>query len=169
MDGRIDAVSTTGFLDFTTRFRKYAVSSIVSVPCVMTTPATSGMRQQLVDPRRELDPHLVVHVLRADVRDLLAAQIGELLRLRHGREELLDADLAARVAGLHVARGGAGDGAAGGEHHDVRQLGDRPCVRDSHSEQSQDECGYVSPRHNNLLLCQQHIDRSLRHCVARRR
>jgi hypothetical protein len=36
-------VSTTGFRDLTTRFRKYAVSSIVSVPCVMTTPATSGI------------------------------------------------------------------------------------------------------------------------------
>src|SRR4026209_2837735 len=42
VDGRIDAVNTTGFLDLITRFRKYAVSSIVSVPCVMTTPATSG-------------------------------------------------------------------------------------------------------------------------------
>jgi hypothetical protein len=30
-------------LDLTTRFRKYAVSSIVSVPCVITTPATSGI------------------------------------------------------------------------------------------------------------------------------
>ncbi len=37
------AVSTTGFFDLTTRFRKYAVSSIVSVPWVMTTPATSGI------------------------------------------------------------------------------------------------------------------------------
>ena len=45
--------------------------------------------------RGELEPDLVVHVLRADVRDLLAAQRGELLRLRHGGEQLLDADLAA--------------------------------------------------------------------------
>jgi len=37
------AVSTTGFFDLTTRFRKYAVSSMVSVPWVMTTPATSGI------------------------------------------------------------------------------------------------------------------------------
>ena len=121
MDGRIAAVSTTGFRDLTTRFRKYAVSSIVSVPWVMTMPATSGIAEQLVDPRRELDPDLVVHVLRADVGDLLAAHVGELLRLRHGGEELLDADLAARVAGLDVARGGAGDGAAGREHDDGRQ------------------------------------------------
>ena len=48
--------------------------------------------------------------------------VGELLRLRHGGEQLLDADLARRVAGLHVARGGAGDGAAGREHDDVREL-----------------------------------------------
>jgi hypothetical protein len=42
VDGRIDAVITTGFFDLITRFRKYAVSSMVSVPWVMATPATSG-------------------------------------------------------------------------------------------------------------------------------
>ena len=80
-----------------------------------------GHRDQLVDAAGELEPHLVVHVLRADVRDLLAAQVGELLRLRDGRQQLLHAHLAGRVAGLDVARRGAGDGAAGGEHDDGRQ------------------------------------------------
>ena len=42
VDGRIDPVSTTGLSLFTTRLRKYAVSSIVSVPCVIATPSTSG-------------------------------------------------------------------------------------------------------------------------------
>src|SRR5262245_22572879 len=41
--GRIAAVRTTGFADLTTSVRKYAVSSIVSVPWVMTTPETSGI------------------------------------------------------------------------------------------------------------------------------
>ena len=39
----MDAVRTTGFLDLTTRFRKYPVSSMVSVPWVITIPSTSGM------------------------------------------------------------------------------------------------------------------------------
>ena len=48
--------------------------------------------------------------------------VASFFGLGHGGEELVDADLAGRVAGLHVAGGGAGDGAAGGEHDDVRQL-----------------------------------------------
>jgi hypothetical protein len=40
--GRIDPTSTTGLSPFVTRFRKYPVSSIVSVPWVMTIPSTSG-------------------------------------------------------------------------------------------------------------------------------
>src|SRR4051812_3630849 len=43
VDGRIDPVSTTGFSLLTTRLRKYAVSSIVSVPCVTAMPSTSGL------------------------------------------------------------------------------------------------------------------------------
>ena len=43
--GRIAPVSTTGFSLFTTRLRKNAVSSIVSVPCVITTPETSSRRR----------------------------------------------------------------------------------------------------------------------------
>ena len=38
--------STTGFLHLTVRFRKYAVSSIVSVPCVITKP--SYLRQSVL-------------------------------------------------------------------------------------------------------------------------
>src|SRR5204862_6065741 len=35
-------ISTTGLSLLSVRFRKYAVSSIVSVPCVITMPSTSG-------------------------------------------------------------------------------------------------------------------------------
>src|SRR5436190_2983680 len=42
VEGRIEPVSTTGLSLFTTRSRKYEVSSIVSVPCVTATPAMSG-------------------------------------------------------------------------------------------------------------------------------
>ena len=41
VDGRIEPVRTTGLSLLTTRLRKYAVSSIVSVPCVMAMPSTS--------------------------------------------------------------------------------------------------------------------------------
>ena len=40
--GRIEATSTMGLSVLTTRLRKNAVSSTVSVPCVMTTPFTDG-------------------------------------------------------------------------------------------------------------------------------
>ena len=43
VDGLMDPVSTTGLLLFTVRERKNAVSSIVSVPCVITTPSTPDM------------------------------------------------------------------------------------------------------------------------------
>ena len=44
--GRIAHVSTTGFEGAKHRCRKNAVSSSVSVPCVMTMPATSGSASQ---------------------------------------------------------------------------------------------------------------------------
>ena len=40
--GRIAPVITIGLRGASTRCRNHAVSSIVSVPCVTTTPATSG-------------------------------------------------------------------------------------------------------------------------------
>ncbi len=41
--GRIEPVRTIGLAVLATRFRKYAVSSMVSVPCVMTMPSTSAI------------------------------------------------------------------------------------------------------------------------------
>ena len=41
VEGRIEPTSTTGFALLTIRLRKKAVSSMVSVPCVITMPSTS--------------------------------------------------------------------------------------------------------------------------------
>src|SRR3546814_298830 len=45
--GRTAPVSTTGLLLLIVRFRKYAVSSSVSVPCVITTPSIFGSASSL--------------------------------------------------------------------------------------------------------------------------
>jgi hypothetical protein len=66
----------------------------------------------LIYARAELDPDFVIHVLRADVRDLFATQVGELPGLRHSGEQLLDADLPAGIPGLNVAARRAGNRAA---------------------------------------------------------
>ena len=84
-------------------------------------PATSGMAASSLTRLGQLQPDLVVHVLRADVRDLLAAKHRELLGLRDGGEQLLDANLPGGVPSLHVAGRGAGNRAAGGEDDDCRQ------------------------------------------------
>ncbi|MNT74425.1 hypothetical protein D3C71_1599340 [compost metagenome] len=42
VEGRIEPTSTIGLSVCTTKFRKKAVSSMVSVPWVMTTPFTDG-------------------------------------------------------------------------------------------------------------------------------
>ena len=55
-----------------TRSRKYAVSSSVSVPWVMTTPHTSRPRQVARDRLGEPAPDREVHVLAVDLRHLLA-------------------------------------------------------------------------------------------------
>ena len=53
MAGRIAPVSTTGLAGASTRCRKYAVSSSVSVPCVTTMPATSARASWCGDALRE--------------------------------------------------------------------------------------------------------------------
>ena len=42
-DGLIEPTSTTGFRVFSVKFKKYAVSSMVFVPCVMTTPSALSL------------------------------------------------------------------------------------------------------------------------------
>ena len=70
--GRIAPVSTTGLAGARTRCRKYAVSSSVSVPCVTTTPATSGRARWCATARASRRQVGEVHVLAVELRDLLA-------------------------------------------------------------------------------------------------
>ena len=53
-----------------------------------------GHGDERVDAIGQLEPHLVVHVLRPDVGNLLAAHVGELLGLGNGSDQLIDANLA---------------------------------------------------------------------------
>ena len=76
-------------------------------------------------PMGQLQPDRVVHVLRTDVRNLLASQRRELPGLGHGGEKLLHSDLPRLVGRLHVAPRRAGDSAARRQHDDRRQL----CLR----------------------------------------
>ena len=118
VDGRIEPVRTTGLSVLTTRLRKYAVSSIVSVPCVIAMPSTSDSAASSVHLGRELHPQLVVHVLAAHRRHLDAADVGKLLHLRHGGDEHVDGDRAGLVAGGGRRFSRAGDGAASGDDDD---------------------------------------------------
>jgi hypothetical protein len=52
-------VTTTGRGSATVRSRKYAVSSIVSVPCVTTTPASSGCARSVSAIPRASASHIV--------------------------------------------------------------------------------------------------------------
>ena len=92
---------------------------MVSVPCVMTTPATSGMAEHLVGAARELAPHLVVHVLAADAGDLFARAAAPASRAWGTAASSARPDLAGRVARPARRWPHAGDRAARGEHHDV--------------------------------------------------
>ncbi|MHC2253889.1 hypothetical protein ACVILK_003581 [Bradyrhizobium embrapense] len=75
------------------------------------------------DALDEVEPDLVVHVLRADRRDLLSRDLGESVDARDGRDQVGRADLA-RVIGIAGARIGlARDGAAGAEHEHAGQRG----------------------------------------------
>ena len=80
------------------------------------------VRQQDVDACGELQPDGVGHVLTADVGDLLADDMGVLPDLGYGADQCVDREFAGAVGcALVVARRG-GDGAAGGENVDARQV-----------------------------------------------
>ena len=83
---------------------------------------------------RELEPDLVVHVLAADVRDLLARDRRELVEVRHRLDQRVDVVGARLVAVVGGARLRARDRAARGEHADAwqrrrRRLSAAPCPR----------------------------------------
>ena len=121
--GRIDPTRTTGLSVFTVRWRKYAVSSSVLVPCVTTKPATAGiLGDDLVDPFRQRQPMGDGDVGAVDVGDLLDPDVGQLRDLRHRLHQLLAEDRSGLVVREVGGRGaGSGDRAAGGENPDRRQ------------------------------------------------
>ena len=101
------------------------VSSIVSVPWVMTMPSTSSAFSTSLHTGGELEPDLVIHRLAADVGDLLAGQFGDVLELRHRLDEVVHGERAGLVTGIGLRGLRAGDRATGGEDFD---LGQSPAV-----------------------------------------
>jgi hypothetical protein len=99
VDGRIEPVRTTGLSLLVTRWRKYDVSS--RCRAVRDGDAIDvGRREQLVHALGELQPDLVFHVLAADAGDLLARDVGDVLQLRDGGDQGVDAHRARLVAGI---------------------------------------------------------------------
>ena len=92
----------------------------MSVPCVITKPSTSVRLRQLVDAFGELQQDVEAHILRADVRDLLAFDVGQVGDAGNGRDHRVDVHRARRVARLRAGGRGAGDRAARRQNHDVR-------------------------------------------------
>ena len=72
--GRIEPVKTTGLSVLTARFKKYAVSSIVSVPCVTTNPTTPSsfassliVLASLIHILSVISSELILHICRASI------------------------------------------------------------------------------------------------------
>ena len=53
--------------------------------------------EELVDALGELQPHLVVHILRTDVHQLFATDVGQVEHLRHGIDQGLYTHLACTI------------------------------------------------------------------------
>ena len=77
--------------------------------------------QQLVDPLGQLEPHLVVHVLGADLDHLLPLHLGHVLHLGHGGDQGLDGHLACLIVGLGGGLPRTGYGATGRQNMNLRQ------------------------------------------------
>ena len=56
------------------------------------------VREDCVDAGGQLEPHLVVHRLAADVGHLLAAQVGQITQVRDGLDEVVHREAAGFVA-----------------------------------------------------------------------
>ncbi len=123
VDGRIEPTMTTGLSVFTVRFRKNADSSRVSVPWVITKPSTSRSFASSLMRLATVSRICEAHVLRADVRDLLALDGGEVRNAGHGGEHRVDGHGAGLVTGLRARGSGAGNRASSGQDHHVRLLG----------------------------------------------
>ncbi len=77
--------------------------------------------QQLVDPLGQLQPHLVVHVLGANLDYLLPLHVGHVLHFGDGGDQGLDGYLASLIVGLGGRLAGAGDSAAGSQNMHIGQ------------------------------------------------
>ena len=69
--------------------------------------------EQLVDALGELEPNLIIHVLRTDVDELLAADVGQIKHLRNGVDQCLNANLSGAVGRRSSRLAHTCDGAAG--------------------------------------------------------
>jgi hypothetical protein len=78
--------------------------------------------EELVDSFGESEPHLVVHVLRADIDHLLAGDVGNILHLGHSVDERLDGYLTGGVARCGGRLACSGYCSTGSEDVNVRFL-----------------------------------------------
>ena len=76
--------------------------------------------EQFIDALGEFEPHIVVHVLRPDVDELLAADIRHVEHLRHGLYQSLHAYLSGAVGRVGSGSTYTGNGSAGGNDSDLR-------------------------------------------------
>ena len=104
------------------------------------------LRQQLIHALGALEPHFVVHVLAADIHDLLATDVGQVAQPGHGLDQILDSKGAGLVASILARHLGAGDRAAGGEDHHLRLRGRRGSRKASRSAQPRAGSSLLSSR-----------------------
>ena len=76
-----------------------------------------------VDGLGKLEPHVVGHVLRTDLNNLLGSNHSDVSKLRNSGNQMVDANLTGRVGGTRCRIAGTGNRAARGEHFDLRQRG----------------------------------------------
>ncbi len=76
--------------------------------------------EQLVDALGELEPNLIVHVLRTDVDELLTTDVGQIKHLGNGVDQCLNANLSCAVGRRSSRLAHTCDGAAGSNDTDFR-------------------------------------------------
>jgi len=110
---------------------------------------------QFGDAATQLQQVFVIDAFGGNLHDLLAAHIGDLAQLGNTGDQLLDADFGCLVGGAVSGAGAsAGNGAAGGEDHHVREFGfgfDFFCLSGNGEQQQEGECA-----RNKGLQCRFH-------------
>ena len=92
----------------------------------MSDHNTGNLRvgQQFVAAFGKLEQHIIGHVVGADLNDLFAGDIGEILNSGNSVNQRLDSQIAGFVTGhLGARRGGAGNCAARGKNSHIGQIG----------------------------------------------